>query len=229
MQYQQQGGYFEQQGYGQQPQQQGYAQQGYGGQQAGPRVLLYGAQGVVGHDKHIYGREREDYTELPYIVNVGDETVLSRWNMMQPSSFVSRVQCIVQVAPDGTALPSAAAGTHTHTLLFLPTVEELSAVGTPYLYSCGKPATGCRQGRGAPWYWVEKGQAQALATGSQICLDASDPEGAVFHVQVEGQPGVHGQQLGQLRYPWEQQVDPQSGQAYYYNPQTGQSQWEAPL
>ena len=118
MQYQQQGGYFEQQGYGQQPQQQGYAQQGYGGQQAGPRVLLYGAQGVVGHDKHIYGREREDYTELPYIVrslpsrppwplaastpppsalqvNVGDETVLSRWNMMQPSSFVSRVQCIV--------------------------------------------------------------------------------------------------------------------------------------
>ena len=68
MQYQQQGGYFEQQGYGQQPQQQGYAQQGYGGQQAGPRVLLYGAQGVVGHDKHIYGREREDYTELPYIV-----------------------------------------------------------------------------------------------------------------------------------------------------------------
>ncbi|EOD05495.1 hypothetical protein EMIHUDRAFT_199288 [Emiliania huxleyi CCMP1516] len=160
MQYQQQGGYFEQQGYGQQPQQQGYAQQGYGGQQAGPRVLLYGAQGVVGHDKHIYGREREDYTELPYIVNVGDETVLSRWNMMRPSSFVSR-------------------------------------------------------GRGAPWYWVEKGQAQALATGSQICLDASDPEGAVFH--------------GQLRYPWEQQVDPQSGQAYYYNPQTGQSQWEAPL
>ena len=117
MQYQQQGGYFEQQGYGQQ-QQQGYAHQGYGGQQAGPRVLLYGAQGVVGHDKHIYGREREDYTELPYIVrslpsrppwplaastpppsalqvNVGDETVLSRWNMMQPSSFVSRVQCIV--------------------------------------------------------------------------------------------------------------------------------------
>ena len=67
MQYQQQGGYFEQQGYGQQ-QQQGYAHQGYGGQQAGPRVLLYGAQGVVGHDKHIYGREREDYTELPYIV-----------------------------------------------------------------------------------------------------------------------------------------------------------------
>jgi len=120
MQYQQQGGYFEQQGYGQQPQQQGYAQQGYGGQQAGPRVLLYGAQGVVGHDKHIYGREREDYTELPYIVNVGDETVLSRWNMMRPSSFVSRVQCIVQVAPDGT----------------------------PYLYSCGKPATGCRQVEG---------------------------------------------------------------------------------
>mmetsp|Transcript_24282 Transcript_24282/g.77942 ORF Transcript_24282/g.77942 Transcript_24282/m.77942 type:complete len:235 (+) Transcript_24282:111-815(+) len=200
MQYQQQGGYFEQQGYGQQ-QQQGYAHQGYGGQQAGPRVLLYGAQGVVGHDKHIYGREREDYTELPYIVNVGDETVLSRWNMMQPSSFVSRVQCIVQVAPDGT----------------------------PYLYSCGKPATGCRQGRGAPWYWVEKGQALALATGSQICLDATNPEGAVFHVQVEGQPGVQGQQQGQLPYPWEQQVDPQSGQAYYYNPQTGQSQWEAPL
>jgi len=116
MQYQQQGGYFEQQGYGQQ-QQQGYAHQGYGGQQAGPRVLLYGAQGVVGHDKHIYGREREDYTELPYIVNVGDETVLSRWNMMQPSSFVSRVQCIVQVAPDGTAL-SASAAAGTRTLLF---------------------------------------------------------------------------------------------------------------
>lgn len=201
--YGQQGGYAQQGGYGQQG---GYAQQGGYDQQAGPQILLHGTQGVTGHNQHIFGREKANYMNLPYTVRVGDEHVLGRYNMMMPEIHVSRVQCIVQVAPDGT----------------------------PYLYSCGKPATGCRQGPGAPWFWVQKGQSQALASGSQISLDVSNPEAAVFTCEIGNQGGAYGQQggqqqPGQLPYPWEQQVDQQSGQTYYYNPQTGQAQWEAPF
>ena len=33
----------------------------------------------------------------------------------------------------------------------------------------------------------------------------------------------------QLPYPWERLVDPSNGAAYYFQPQTGESQWEPPL
>jgi len=191
-------GYNQQGGYDQQG---GYAQQGYN-QQGGSQVLLHGTQGVTGHDNHIYGRDKSNYMYLPYVVRVGDEHVLGRMNMMFPSSFVSRVQCIVQVGPDGT----------------------------PYLYSCGKPATGFRQSPDAPWEALQKGKSTVLASGGQISLDYQNPDGAIFTCQIDGLGGAYGQQVQQqLPYPWEQQVDPSSGQTYYYNPQTGQSQWEPPL
>ena len=43
--------------------------------------------------------------------------------------------------------------------------------------------------------------------------------------------GIGGAMGGQaaLPYGWISGVDQQSGQTYYYNEQTGQSQWEPPL
>ena len=109
---------------------------------------------------------------LPYTIAPGSEMVLSRWNMAQPSQYVSRVQAIVQVDPDGSAT----------------------------LYPQGKPPTGVRQGPGGQWYWLMTGQSQVLSPGCQISLDQKNPEGAVFTCQMAdgmgGQQGGYGQQQG---------------------------------
>ena len=90
MQYGQQG--YGQQGYGQQGYgQQGYQQQGYGQQsypQQGYQQQGYGAQGawrleafsgVVGHSRHIPGRERPEYLNLPYTISPGACCSLEPW------------------------------------------------------------------------------------------------------------------------------------------------------
>jgi hypothetical protein len=185
--YQQQGGYG-QQGYGQYAQQgypqQGYQQQGYPQPGAPGTWRLEAFSGVVGHSRHIPGRERPEYLQLPYQIQLGGEMVLSRWNMANPSPYVSRMQCLVSVAPDGTATLS-------------PT---------------GKPATGVRQGPGAPWYWLYKGQSQVLSPGCQISLDEKNPEGAVFTCQLgDALQGGYGQQgYGQQGYG-QQGYDQQQG------------------
>jgi hypothetical protein len=187
MQYGQQGGYaqqgYDQQGYGQQGYaQQGYAQQGYAQQgyvQQGA-WRLDGTQGVVAHSRHFpcVGETgpRPEYTYLPYNIAPGGEMVLSRWNMAQPSPSVSRVQAVVQVAPDGTA-----------------TLHS----GPYFGGSQGKPPTGVRQGPGSPWYWLASGQSQVLSSGCQISLDQQNPEGAVFTCNMAdgmgGQPSSYGQ------------------------------------
>ena len=153
------------QGYGQQgygaPQ--GYGvQQGYGGpqgydQQGGGAPTLWrveGFSGVTGHAREA----PEKYSALPYFVPGGDETVLSRWNMMMPRDTVSRVQALVRVGHDGT----------------------------PLLVSCGRGATLWRRG-GGPWNGLVNGQTHILANGDQVSLDWSNPEGAVFTcVQLQG-------------------------------------------
>ena len=44
------------------------------------------------------------YWSMPYTLRNGDEQVLSRWNMMQESGYVSRMQCLVKILPDGTPM-----------------------------------------------------------------------------------------------------------------------------
>ena len=64
-----------------------------------------------------------------------------------------------------------------------------------------------------------------LLDGDLVSLDCNDPEGAVFVCRDEAvmhQGGSH------LPYPWQQLVDPQSGDAYYSNPNTGEAQWDPP-
>jgi len=74
-----------------------------------------------------------------------------------------------------------------------------------------------------------------------VSVDCNDPEAAVFTCQAEVESakpqaqqggGEPQQQQGgepQLPYPWERRVDPSNGAAYYFQPQTGESQWEPPL
>jgi hypothetical protein len=58
--------------------------------------------GVTGHGTFT-GLKRK-YSILPYPLDDGDEYCLGRWNMVEPSPYVSRVQCIVKVLSDGTAI-----------------------------------------------------------------------------------------------------------------------------
>ena len=100
--------------------------------------------------------------------NVGNDQqqVLGRSHMTEQSLYVSRKQCIVQVAPDGTAT----------------------------LVSIGKPLTLYRAHNDAPWCGIRKskplgddigyddGGTHVLADGEQISLDMREPEAAVFTI-----------------------------------------------
>jgi len=89
--------------------------------------------------------------------NPNPNQVLSRWNMQRPNLTVSREQCKVVVAADGTAA----------------------------LVSCGKGPTLWRPAKGpTPWYAVSRSETCTLADGDQISLDCNDPEAAVFTCEV---------------------------------------------
>ena len=92
---------------------------------------------------------------MPHTLRSGEKLVLSRLHMQRPKLTVSREQCKVMVAADGTA----------------------------DLVSCGKGPTLLRQS-GAPWYAVARSDTCPLADGDQISLDCSDPEAAVFTCEV---------------------------------------------
>ena len=171
----QQGGYPQQSGYppqqgGYPPPQGGYPPpQGYGTQSI---WRVYPVSGVTGHTA--FTGSKEKYGVLPYTLCAGDEFSLGRWNMIQPSVYVSRVQCVVQALADGTA----------------------------GVVSRGKPATVWRRGNG-PWSKLTKGQSLLLSSGDQISVDAKNPEGSVFTIEQESpmQDGTYGQQgYGQQGY-----------------------------
>ena len=99
----------------------------------------------------------QDVRLLPHALRHGEELVLSRWNMQAPKPTVSREQCKVVVAADGTAA----------------------------LVSCGKGPTLWRPAKGpTPWYAVSRSETCTLADGDQISLDCNDPEAAVFTCEV---------------------------------------------
>lgn len=190
----QQQGYGGQQGYDQQGySQQGYGQQGYGDQQQGyggqPQYggqplcwRIYGYSGVQGHTN-----VATKYDQLPYtVVNYGPSAdrvqTLSRWNMLQPSPYVSRVQAAFELGTDGT----------------------------PLLTSNGKAPTLIRQ-NGGQWNPLYKGQQYVVQSGDQVSIDANNPENAVFtfmdetgmQQQQQQQQGGYPQQGG--GYPPQQQ------------------------
>jgi len=179
---------------------------------------------------------QKDYTYLPYTLRNGEQQVLSRWNMAQQQLTVSRKQCKIIVAADGTAtLISKGRG---------PTmVRSRPAEGWPerseqwYRYN------------GPMWNALYAEEQHVLADGDQVSLDCNDPEAAVFTCQVDyAQPEGYAQQqqgyvqqqqdfaqqqqaYAQQELPagWVMGIDEASGATYYYNQQTGQSQWEPQL
>ena len=106
----------------------------------GPTLGVTGFTGVAG----VQGRapfpafQRDDYA-LPYSLRSGDEQILSRWNMIEQKLTVSRVQCVVQVAPDGAAT----------------------------LESRGKGPTLWRE-PGGPWVALQAGDRVFLGDGHQV-------------------------------------------------------------
>jgi hypothetical protein len=90
--------------------------------------------------------------------------------------------------------------------------------GVATLTSEGKGPTVWRENGGA-WIALQKGDRVTLSDGDSIGLDFNDPDAAVFVCQLEG--------AMQLPYPWERVADPNGG-AFYFNPQTGVSQWDPP-
>jgi len=91
---------------------------------------------------------------------------------------------------------------------------------------------------------MQPGESVALENGHKVSLDAQDPEAAVFKFERSQWDQDYGQQGsgmlgqsaggyggamgGQLPPGWTSGVDQASGQTYYFNEQTGQSQWDPP-
>ena len=151
-----------------------------------------------------YGRKGRP-CQLPYLVGPGEERLLSRFNMVEQKSSVSKKQCVVKCAADGTGILAA----------------DLQA-DSPTLWRAA----------GGPWNTLYQGQEQILSEGDQISLDCEDPERAVFVCNFgeggAGEEHYHQQQQGGPTAGWEAQVDQASGMTYYVNSQTGESQWELP-
>lgn len=157
--------------------------------------------GVAGFSSGGILEKPED--QLPYSLRCGDERVLSRWNMVRQRLTVSRIQGVVHVVADGTAV----------------------------LVSRGRGPTLWREGYGAPWRALYKDESQVLSSGDQVSLDCNDPEAAVFSCEQEGalpRSGYEQQGQQQLPHPWLEQFD-QDGRVFYSNPQTGVAQWDRPF
>ena len=140
---------------------------------------------------------------LPYYVRNGEDQVLSRCNMLFKTETVERVQCMIKALADGT---------------------------TNVIGCGGKGPTLVRSRGDGQWTPLYKGQTRILRDGDQISLDAYNPESAVFTCTEEGAAQQGGAQGGAQGLPagWYASVDPASGQTFYCNEQTGESQWEPP-
>uniref|UniRef100_A0A7S4MY15 WW domain-containing protein n=1 Tax=Prymnesium polylepis TaxID=72548 RepID=A0A7S4MY15_9EUKA len=188
--------------------QQDYPQQGYGTQQD-----YGGAQGAW----------CVDGPTGQCCLQPGGEKILGRFDARVQKTTISRQQCVVRVDYEGSAT----------------------------VMSLGKPLTGWRAAAGTPWQWLRNGDERVIFNGAQLSLDQTDPEGEVFTIQEQaaggagqtqgyGQAQGYGQTQGyeqpqqgygqQQNLPagWIAGVDEASGHTYYYNEQTGQSQWEPP-
>jgi len=120
--------------------------------------------------------------ESVYAVRNGEEQILGRYDMLEPSLYVSRQQCIVQVAVDGTAVLVSTGKPWT---LYRPGRE-------PYVKDMGLLVWAGRDGR--PWYGMRRSRPLgddigfsgtiALEDGDEISLDMRNPESAVFTIKL---------------------------------------------
>ena len=136
-----------------------------------------------------------------YAMRGGEERVLGRFDMIEQSPYVSRQQCLVRVAADGTAT----------------------------VLSTGKPPTLIRAHYDAPWFVLRKSRtvydyvgnddiwqqllqgldgAHVLSDGEQISLDIRDPESALFTIRCQDEAtglvgGYDAQYTDDGRWKWD--------------------------
>ena len=113
-------------------------------------------------------------------------------------------QCVVQPAEDGSEI---------------------------YVYARGTYPTGWRTSPQQEWTWMQPGESVALGTGHKISLDYYDPGACVFKFEKNDPSEAPGPARSCLTFMppgWVSGIDEASGQTYYMNQQTGQSQWEPP-
>jgi hypothetical protein len=173
----------------------GFWQDNYAQQNTPGTVSLSGFSGVAGFE--FQAMQNDPYRYLPYVVRPGGEQILSRHNMVRPKLTVSRMQCKVVVAADGTpTLVSIGRG---------PTLWRSKMDAT---WPCG------------PWKRLHSGEWQVLSEGDQISLDQHDPDAAVFAVGVGSaaaqQSGFDLHQYDQHQYGFGEQPtygQPQNGYA----------------
>lgn len=154
-----------------------------------------------------------------YDLAPGQEQILGLYDIEEgrQNPEVAVEQAAVQVAPDGSHVT---------------------------VYALGNNPTGWRTRPDEDWRWLQQGESQVLQSGWKVNLDCIYPESAVFKVEPcstyppyqVGKPKTQDYGMGEamsgqgaLPYGWVSGVDEQSGQIYYYNEQTGQSQWEPPF
>lgn len=159
-----------------------------------------------------------------YHIEPGESRNLGREDLgtyAYQSPNVDEVQCILQVAEDGSAV---------------------------YAYAQGRTPTGWRTRPDEPWRWMQPGESTTLQSGWKVSLDCNNPESAVYKMEKAGRflvedyinsvngvgtvdlrrTGVGGGGGGGLPPGWSAQVDPQSGQTYYSNQNTGETSWDPP-
>ena len=128
-----------------------------------PYTGVCGFSGVAGfaaeakYDSFTQEFENSDVTgrpcQLPYKLGVGDERMLSRWNMIDQKLTVDRAQALVECFKDGTA--------------------TLTGKGDrPTLWASP----------GGQWTPIEK-EASVQLSHDLVSLDSSDPDAAIFVVE----------------------------------------------
>ena len=149
-----------------------------------------------------------------YNVEPGRQQALGRYDMIEYGGRVDLsgafdaidpAQCIAQVADDGSCV---------------------------FIYAQGTQPTLWRTRPDEEWNWMQPGESVVLQSGQKVSLDCDHPDAAVYKFEKAGrflvQDRLDTQGLGQLPAGWITGVDEASGQQYYYNEQTGQSQWDPP-
>ena len=172
-------------------------------------------QAVVPARKALWTLAPTDGVLNEYQLHSGEEQVLGRFDMVEQSPYVSRMQCIVRVANDGTASVISLGKAQTRIVIGSDAWSRRTVI-------------------------LGKEQTHALKDGEQIALQKDHLSGSMQAVFTVYAPAAHGDshaqedgyaQQGQQQWtphPWETQVD-QNGQVYYHNPQTGVVQWDPPL
>ena len=83
---------------------------------------------------------------------------------------------------------------------------------------------------GAPYWWHEVTGQSSYVSPEHIQMELQDQEGMEMEVEmeVEGRGKVVVVEDENVSYPWSQEFDGE-GSVYYYNEETGESQWTRPM